>query len=97
MKMKSKISIKGYKLILTCDACPEQYDVFKLKKQVGYIRLRWGNFSVESPDCGGEEVYYHRFIDEIGGFEDNEERLLYLKLAIKAIDNYLKTGIKNVV
>ena len=42
---------------LTCSACPEQYDVFKDNKQVGYVRLRWGHLRAEYPDVCGEEVY----------------------------------------
>ena len=38
--------IKGLNFKKTCDACPEQYDVFKDEKQVGYVRLRWGNLTV---------------------------------------------------
>jgi len=42
------MEINGYKLVLTCGACPEQYDVFKNGQQVGYLRLRHGFFSAES-------------------------------------------------
>ena len=33
----------------TSSACPEQYDVFKGGKQVGYIRLRHGVLSCRYP------------------------------------------------
>ena len=44
-------------LKLTCSACPEQYDAFVGARKVGYLRLRWGEFTVEHPDCGGEMIY----------------------------------------
>lgn len=56
------MQILDYNLVLTCQCCPEQYDVFDSDgKQSGYIRLRGGNFRVYYPDTGGELVFYHRF------------------------------------
>lgn len=50
-----------YRLVLTCGACPEQYDVFdEAGKTVGYMRLRHGNFTVQYPDVRGETVYTAR-------------------------------------
>lgn len=50
-----------YRLVLTCGACPEQYDVFdEAGKTVGYMRLRHGNFTVSYPDVGGETVHAAR-------------------------------------
>jgi hypothetical protein len=50
-----------YRLVLTCGACPEQYDVFdEAGQQVGYMRLRHGNFVVSHPDVGGDSVYCAR-------------------------------------
>ena len=37
-------------LVNTCDACPEQYDVFRGEEKVGYLRLRWGSFTAECRD-----------------------------------------------
>ena len=42
------------KLVLTCGACPEQYDAFDGERQVGYLRLRHGHFTVTCPDVGGD-------------------------------------------
>lgn len=54
----AKAAGKKYRLVLTCAACPEQYDVYDEKGgQVGYLRLRHGRFSVEYPNIGGEIVY----------------------------------------
>ena len=63
----------------TSSACPEQYDVFKGGKQVGYIRLRQGVLSCRYPNNHGEIIYAHQFEDEWKGyFENEEERTFYL-------------------
>lgn len=74
----------GLKLVLTCEACPEQYEVFnKDNKQVGYLRLRHGEFRVDYPDCGGETIYEAQ-PDGDGIFETYERRK-YMKDAMNAI------------
>ena len=83
--------IKGLNFKKTCGACPEQYDVFKDEKQVGYVRLRWGNLTVDSPDCGGKSVYEHYFGDAWkGSFDDNNERNKYLLIIANELNNYLE-------
>jgi hypothetical protein len=74
-------------LILTCGACPEQYDAKIDGRQVGYLRLRYGFFRVDCPDCGGETVYEAKPIGD-GSFEPNE-REFYLSAAIGAIKDWL--------
>lgn len=77
--------IKEYKLVRTCMACPEQYDVFnKQGDRVGYLRLRHGYFAAEYPYCNGELVY-EAFTKGDGIFEDYE-RETHLQNAISAID-----------
>ena len=72
-------------------ACPEQYDVFIKDegKLVGYLRLRHGQFTVESPSCGGNLLYATNTPKGDGCFED-EERDEFLNIAIKAIDKHLE-------
>jgi len=82
------MNIKGYELVQTCWACPEQYDVFKDGKQVGYLRLRHGWFYASVPDCS-DEIIYEASPEGDGIFEE-EERMEYLEEAIKAIDDYYK-------
>ena len=41
--------INGYLLVMTCECCPEQYDVYKNDEKVGYLRLRHGVFTVDCP------------------------------------------------
>lgn len=76
--------IKGYRLEKTCDACPEQYDVYKDGAKVAYLRLRHGSFRAE---VNGITVYT-AYPQGDGVFEE-DERMYYLVLAIKAIDDHL--------
>lgn len=74
-------------LRLTCGACPEQYDAFLEGAQVGYLRLRHGDFRVDFPECGGETIYEASPQGD-GAFED-DERDYYLKFAVDAIHKKL--------
>lgn len=78
--------IGRYRLICTCGACPEQYDVYDevTKKQVGYLRLRHGYFRADLDDCGGETVYEAETNGD--GIFDEDERMPQLHAAIAAID-----------
>ena len=79
--------IDGIQLRLTCMGCPEQYDAVDGRgHQVGYLRLRFGRFTVEIPDVSGELVFEHTFEGDSwkGSFEDDERRH-YLALAVRAI------------
>lgn len=83
----SKI-IGDYALVLTCGACPEQYDVYRGTDQVGYLRLRHGWFRADVPKCGGRTVY--EACPSGDGSFDDDERDRYLTAAIQAIDLYYK-------
>ena len=84
---KLGVMIHGYRLMRTCFACPEQYDVFDdLGQQVAYFRLRHGGFTVDVPDVGGEQVY-HATPKGDGIFYD-DERVKYLTEAILAVQEY---------
>ena len=72
-------------LIMTCGACPEQYDAIYQGKTIGYLRLRHGYFSVDYSDCGGETVYSAN--PKGDGIFESEERDFYLNKARKAITN----------
>ena len=82
------IIIAGCRLVLTCPACPEQYEVFdgSTREQIGYLRLRHGYFRADVPECGGETVYEANPRGD-GAF-DEDERLGYLTKAVKAIQDY---------
>ena len=72
--------IKGLCFCKTCDACPEQYDVYDDHENiVGYIRLRWGYLRCDYPDVGGETIYEANIGDGFTGcFESNEQRMEHL-------------------
>jgi hypothetical protein len=72
-----------YVLTMTCGACPEQYDVHLDGEQVGYLRLRHGVFTAETPDCGGKLVY--RGEPKGDGIFESDERAHYLCRAVAAI------------
>lgn len=70
-----------YKLVETCGACPEQYDVFIGEAYVAYLRLRHGRFTV---DCPFGVTIWTAFPKGDGIFEW-EERDTYLTQAIDRI------------
>jgi len=87
--MDEEIVIEGLKLVLTCPACPEQYDVFdESGRQVGYLRLRHGFFRADYPDVGGETVYTDD--PEGDGIFLDTERERYLTEAVRAIKSRMK-------
>ena len=86
--LKDEQTISDFKLILTCPACPEQYEVFDKKgKQVGYLRLRGGWFRVDYPDCGIKTIY--EAYPKGDGIFDEDERGYFLIEAVQAIKNEL--------
>lgn len=94
---KNLISIDGLVFHKTCDMCPEQYDVYKGTKQVGYVRLRWGNLTVDFPDALDKLIYCKKFSGEYkykGCFKDDNERMHYLKKIAKCIKGELKNANK---
>ena len=86
------MNINGYKLIMTCAACPEQYDVTIDGDLVGYLRLRNGHFTVSYPYCGGK-IIYESYPKGDGMFNDHE-RSYYLTKAISAIHNERKSYVQ---
>jgi hypothetical protein len=74
----------GITLVRTCYACPEQYDAFGADgKQVGYLRLRHGEFRVDVPDVHGQTVYEAEPRGD--GMFEVDERERFLIAAIEAI------------
>ena len=81
------IMIHGYRLVRTCGACPEQYDVLDSQgNQVAYLRLRHGSYIVSAPDVGGKVIY--QAFPQGDGFFDDDERVKYLEESIKNIQRY---------
>lgn len=92
------MEILGHTLVITCGACPEQYDVFDSEGEyVGYLRLRCGNFRADYPGVGKETVYRHSFDDGWKGtFDDDEEREFFLTEAVKALHNRINSATKEI-
>ena len=85
--------INGLIFLCTCGACPEQYDVYKGDKLVGYVRLRWGFLRCDYPDVGGETIYEHCFEEDNGFkgcFDSDEERDFHLTEISKALTGRLE-------
>lgn len=81
----------GYELIMTCIACPEQYDLLDDTGQtIGYFRLRSGIYRVDAPECMDDTVYVHTWSDDEwkGAFDSQEERQHYLQLGVDAVLAY---------
>ena len=72
--------------MMTCGACPEQWEFYDndTGEQIAYLRLRHGNFRVDVPKCKGETIYRAVIADEAGMFS-HEERRHYLNEAAKAV------------
>ena len=80
------VLIHGYRLKLTCFACPECWEIYDSESiQVGYLRLRHGTCTVHFPDYGGEMIYSAYTIGD--GIFDPDERMLHLRKAVEAIQN----------
>jgi hypothetical protein len=77
---------KDIKLRETCGMCPEQYDAYVDGKQVGYLRLRHGQFRVDCPDCGDVTIFEAEPNGD--GIFDDDEREGYLLQAKQAIAEY---------
>jgi hypothetical protein len=82
LPVSEETEINDYRLVLTCGACPEQYDVFKGEENVGYLRLRHGRFTADAPF--GHTIYT-AYPNGDGVFDD-DERDRYLAEAVAAID-----------
>lgn len=82
---------KLYQFLMTCAACPEQYDVILNKKQVGYIRLRHGALFAECFDCMQDVVFFGN--PKGDGIFEEDEREYWLNQCLIAIDNYVEKNI----
>jgi hypothetical protein len=81
-------SIMGCDLLLTCYACPEQYDVFLEGTQIGYLRLRHGSFAVSVLYRLGVDTLVYQAYTKGDGMFYEEEREHYLIHAVEALIHY---------
>jgi len=92
------LEINGLTVKLTCQSCPEQYDILKGTRKVGYIRFRYGQLRTEfyhkdttkkiihSLDFGGKHSW-------LGNFHNEEDRTSYLSNRTKQIQGLLQQGL----
>jgi len=77
----------------TCAAAPEQYDLFRDGRQIGYLRLRHGYFRAHYPDHSSSEPVYSTGVRGDGLFYDDEERSRELRAA--AVEILRADGVEN--
>lgn len=87
--MDTRQTWEDINLVMTCGACPEQYDAYLNGEKVGYLRLRHGLFAVWNADQS-ERLWHTSDIKGDGIFADDEERDPILKKARKKIWRYLQ-------
>ena len=83
------IEINGYKFD-GGGSCPEQYYVYKEDKCVAYVRLRWGNLTVDTKPLGDRICGYCPKGLTVGDFNSEKQRQYYLGLIVKRIEEYYK-------
>lgn len=88
----NKLRTKDIELVQTCGACPEQYNAFIKDffsdnglRQVGYLRLRHGYFTVEYPWPGGKIIFEDN-PDGDGCFTEREREDYLEKAKLAIID-----------
>lgn len=64
---------------------PEQYNIFKGKKQIGYVRLRHGILTASGMKENGNIDYghiffYHEFEEELPCFNTKEDAIFWLTI-----------------
>lgn len=84
------VNSKQFNFVQTCEACPEQYDVFLDGDLVGYVRLRWGELYCTYPNVMGKQVYTYSMGDGItGAFRTDDERNFHLEEIAKSLYNVI--------
>lgn len=80
-----------YRVVLTCSACPEQWEIFIDDRQVGYLRCRHSKWRLDAPECGGETLISEPWHPERGEYESDfgEERPAVFRRVFAALDRYL--------
>jgi len=82
------VNINGLDFKQTCAESPEQYDVFKDGRQVGWVRLRHGELIVRAPDSNGMAIYGTEQQRGDGCF-DGDERYEWLERCADEINETL--------
>lgn len=70
--------------IMTCSACPSQWDIYTNKDEYIYARYRWGVLTLTLyPMQHGIELYRKKIGDEFDGVMDTDE---LIKLTASVLD-----------
>lgn len=87
------------RLVRTCSACPEQYDLLVGDTKIAYFRLRGGLFTVAVPWVAGIEVYVKHWPDDPfkGEFDTDRERFNELRAGLRAVSRYMRHQIEEIV
>lgn len=101
MKNNIETTYEDYHFVLTCRACPEQYNVYYIPtgKMVAYVRYRGGILSVHptkiphqsEEDIDWDEVIFENtnFGDNYDGSFDDDKREEILTDLMHKIDDYM--------
>ena len=93
--------VGGLQFYITCEASPEQYDVYEPTpggdyRQVGYVRLRYGRLTVDCPECERDSdqvlrAYFDIDKEHSGSFSTDSSRAFWLALAAERIKAFHKS------
>lgn len=88
LKQSTTLNVNNYALIQTWHSAPEQYEVFKGGKNVGYLRLKYGTLRVFYPGVTGNQIASF----ETKGYSsfEEEEKTEFLEKAVAEIDKHIK-------
>lgn len=82
-----------YKFERTDADYPEQYNIYDdSHQQVGYMRLRYGELSLRTPNAMGKPIFFDnsKELGNVGEFKDETIRKKYIKICDKALRVYFE-------
>lgn len=76
-----------FTVVLTCAACPEQWDILIDGDIVGYLRCRSSRWRLDYPEVGGETLIDEPWHPERGRYESNfdDERPAIFERVFRAL------------
>ena len=82
--------MKEFKIVQTCGACPEQYDVYKDDRYVAFLHLRHGSFGCE---YNGKWIYTSNPKGD-GIFDSEQERIREINAALQKLKEVMENEIE---
>lgn len=93
-EMEKRKNKSNLRFVCTCEACPEQYDVYDGDKKVAYVRLRYGALNAYpyvDDEISWCSLYTKTYGDKYkGSFDDEMERNEELDHISSIIRHYLE-------